>query len=80
MITTFRNILLGIATIAFLGAPVDAGAARRHVDTAAADARKADYVFMEAMRQHALENEDAYYDLLGRAYELDTTNSEVGFY
>lgn len=80
MMTNFRNILLGIATIAFLGAPVDVAAARRHVDTTAADARKADYVFMEAMRQHALENEDAYYDLLGRAYELDTTNSEVGFY
>lgn len=79
MTTFFRKILFGVAMIAFLCPALGVTAAKRHVDTAA-DARKADYVFMEAMRQHALEHEDAYYELLGRAYQLDTTNSEVAFY
>lgn len=42
--------------------------------------RKADYIFMEAQRQNALDNEDAYFELLNRAYELAPSNSDVGFY
>ena len=42
--------------------------------------RKADYIYMEALRQNAVDNEDAYYELMNRAYELDSTNSDVGFY
>lgn len=42
--------------------------------------RKVDYIYMEALRQNALDNEDAYYELMNRAYELDSTNSDVGFY
>lgn len=45
-----------------------------------ADSRKADYIFMEAQRQNALDNEDAYFELLNRAYELAPSNSDVGFY
>ncbi len=40
--------------------------------------RKADYLFMEAMRQNALENGDNYYELMRNAYLLDTTNTVVG--
>ncbi len=43
-----------------------------------ADARKADYLFMEAMRQNALEDNAGYYDLIRAAYLLDTTNTAVG--
>lgn len=45
-----------------------------------ADARKADYLYMEAQRQNALGNEDAYFELIDRAFALDTTNTDVGFY
>lgn len=38
--------------------------------------RKADYIYMEAQRQHALGNEDAYFDLMQRAYALNP--SETG--
>lgn len=76
----FRNLFFGFAGLAVFCLPVAGHSARKSEAGAMADSRKADYVFMEAMRQHALENEDAYYELLGRAYELDTTNSEVAFY
>ncbi len=41
---------------------------------------KADYVFMEAQRQSALGNTDAYYDLLRRAYSLNPKDHTIGFY
>lgn len=80
MTSFFRKSLFGIAVVAFIVTSVTETAARKRNIWGDTDARKADYVFMEAMRRHALEKEDAYYDLLGRAYELDTTNSEVAFY
>lgn len=43
------------------------------------DKRKADYIYMEALRQNAIGNEDAYFELLNRAYELDTANTDIGF-
>lgn len=42
--------------------------------------RKADYIFMEAQRQSALDNEDAYFELLNRSYGLDPSSSDAGFY
>lgn len=41
-------------------------------------ARKADYIFMEAMRQNALEHPDAYFELMRRSHDLDSTDTEVG--
>ena len=43
-----------------------------------ADERRADYVFLEAQRQLALDNTDAYYELLNRAYSLNPSESAVG--
>lgn len=40
--------------------------------------RKADYIFMEASRQNAMGNDDAYFELLRGAYELDPSESGVG--
>lgn len=40
--------------------------------------RKADYLFMEAMRQNALENNDAYFELLNASYNLNPEESETG--
>ncbi len=41
-------------------------------------ARRADYLFMEAQRHDALEKNDTYFELINRAYQLDTTQSFVG--
>lgn len=43
-----------------------------------ADRRKADYIFMEAMRQNALDNNDAFFELLNAANELDSTETAPG--
>ena len=40
--------------------------------------RKADYVYMEAMRQNALENDDAYFELLRGSRDLDSTDTQPG--
>lgn len=53
------------------------GSARESWDSES-DKRKADYVFMEALRQKALDNYNGYVELLGRAYELDTASTSVG--
>lgn len=49
-----------------------------------AQQRRADYIFMEAQRQLALENNDAYFELLRRAYALDggetSMGADLGFY
>lgn len=43
-----------------------------------ANERKADYYYMEAMRQNALGNDDAFFDLLSTAWELDSTDTGPG--
>lgn len=40
--------------------------------------RKSDYIFMEAARQNAIGADDAYFDLIRRAYDLDSTDTSVG--
>lgn len=43
-----------------------------------ADSRKADYMFMEAQKQYAIDSVDNYFLLLEQSYRLDTTNTAVG--
>lgn len=43
-----------------------------------ADNRRADYIFLEAQRQLALDRTDAYYEFIRRAYELNPSESSVG--
>ncbi|MCM1021457.1 MAG: hypothetical protein NC343_04550 [Muribaculum sp.] len=45
-----------------------------------ADSDKADYIFMEAQRQSALGNTDAYVDLLKMAHKLNPDDHTIGFY
>ncbi|MCM1484562.1 MAG: tetratricopeptide repeat protein [Muribaculaceae bacterium] len=42
-----------------------------------ADARKADYIFLEALKYSA-DSKDAYYDLVERAYELNPSDKYLG--
>lgn len=53
-------------------------AGRKAENRAAEERRKADYVFMEALRQNALEKPDAYFELLSRAHRLDPEDTETG--
>ncbi|MBD5225687.1 MAG: tetratricopeptide repeat protein [Bacteroidales bacterium] len=45
---------------------------------AGADKRKSDYIFMEAQRQNSLGNDGEYFELLQRAVELDSTDTQPG--
>ena len=51
---------------------------RRESWAANADSRKADYIYMEAMRQNSLGNDDAFFELLQRARGLDSTDTQTG--
>ncbi len=46
--------------------------------------RKSEYIYMEALRQNAIDNEDSQYELIKRANELDSSDTyvtqELGFY
>lgn len=44
------------------------------------DRRKAEYVFLEAERQRALDNYPACFELLRHAHEIDPTNTTVSYY
>jgi tetratricopeptide (TPR) repeat protein len=43
-----------------------------------ADRRKADYIYMEAMKQNVLDNDDQYFELLQRSCALDTGETQPG--
>ena len=45
-----------------------------------ADRRKASYMFLEAQNWKSREENDAYFDLVRRAYETDSTNTTLAFY
>ena len=44
------------------------------------DRRKSSYIFLEAQKEKSRDEPDAYFDLLKRAYELDSTNTAAAFY
>ena len=45
-----------------------------------ADIDKASYVYLEALRQNALGNEGAAYELMKHAYAIDTTNTAIAYF
>ncbi len=79
MTSGLRNILILPAAVMMLFS-VLSGTAKNVSFTPEADELKADYLFMEALRHHEKDADDAYYDLLRRAYELDPSNTDVAFY
>ncbi|MBQ0069404.1 MAG: tetratricopeptide repeat protein [Bacteroidales bacterium] len=44
------------------------------------DRRKAEYMFLEAQNEKSHGNNDAYYDLVKRAHEIDPTNTSISFH
>lgn len=78
MLSNIRVLLITVLSITSSFAIAKAG--NVHQDSNISNERKADYVFMEAQRQSALGNTDAYYDLLRRAYSLNPNDHTIGFY
>lgn len=52
----------------------------KNANVSDADRQKAEYVFLEAERQRALDNYPAYFELLRYAHEIDPTNTTVAYY
>lgn len=70
-----------VATIALPAAPMKKAPKRgdrKEAWSAGADSRKADYIYMEAMRQNALGNDDSFFELLRRSIDLDSTDTQPG--
>lgn len=73
------NRLAALAAIVMLALTAIAGSARRSNDAVqAADSRKADYIFLEALRQKAADNPDAYYALVEAAYSINPSDKYLG--
>lgn len=72
-----QRILSAFAAIAVL---LPAAANGKIPAIGKSDIDKADYIFMEAQRQSALGNVDAYFDLLHRAHSLNPADHTIGFY
>ena len=64
--------------LAAVATSITIGAGARSRWSEEADARKADYIFMEAQRQMSLDNTDAYYELLRAAYKLNPEEASIG--
>ena len=74
-------ILIALSALAVILSAVPVSAKKKQqVPSVNSDELKADYIFMEALRQHSADNEDAYYDLLRRANELNPSESDIEFY
>ena len=72
-----KHIISAIALLALLCATFVVGSARDKYDDDAQQ-RLIDYLYMEARRQNANDNNGAEFELYRRAYELDTTNTQIG--
>lgn len=72
--------VLGVISAAFLPAFArgDKSRGKARVWADGADARKADYYFMEALRQNSQERDDAFFDLLSASWALDSADTAPG--
>ena len=73
----FKHILWAVALIVLLPVAMT-GRDQREITDAAH--RKSSYIFLEAQNEKSRGNADAYFDLLRRAYDIDTTNTAAAFY
>lgn len=73
-----KKLPLLIFAILALGALSAIAAGRRQTKPDAEDARKADYIYLEALRAKSQSNHDAAFALLQRAHELNPGDKEIG--
>ena len=78
-ISGLRNIWIFVLSLAVAGSLFGASS-KNKTDDKSSDKLKSDYIFMEALRHHERDSDDAYFDLISRAHELDPSNSELAFY
>lgn len=78
MTIRFRQILFII--LSFTAIATVLASPRKSRKDSTTDKLKSDYIFMEALRYHEKDSDDAYVELLNRAYDLDPENSELAFY
>lgn len=67
-----------LAAVAVTGYSKPKGKSRPEAWSERTAQRKADLYFMEAQRQNLLGNDDAFFDIMSQAWELDSTDSGVG--
>lgn len=72
-----RNIMLAAAAMACILPMI---ASSKKCDDAGWRRDKARYIFMEALRQREAENDGAFYDLVGHAYNTDSTYTAAAYY
>lgn len=76
-----KSQLAVVALLALMmSALVMADASRHRSEVSEPDRRKADYTFLEALRYRADDRNDAYAELLTRAYRLNPDDPTIGFY
>lgn len=73
-----KKLPLLIFAILALGALSAIAAGRRQAKTGAEDERKADYIYLEALRAKSQSKHDAAFSLLQRASELNPADKEIG--
>lgn len=73
----FRHILWVLAVLILLPTMV---IGRDNKEITDSDRLKSSYIFLEAQKEKSREEPDAYYDLLKRAYDIDSTNTAAAFY
>ena len=72
------NILPWLIAVALVLPTIAVGGERGGIGEA--DRRKASYMFLEAQNWKSRGESDAYFELVRRAYETDTTNTTLAFY
>lgn len=78
MIKQSKNILFCIFAVVF--GVISMTAADKKSTVSEADIAKANYIYLEALRQNALGNQSSFYELLKHAYSIDSTNTAVAYY
>lgn len=73
-----KKLPLLILAIIALGALSAFAANKRGSKSAGEDTRKADYIYLEALRAKSQNNHDAAFALLQRAHELNRADKEIG--
>ncbi|MDE7145787.1 MAG: hypothetical protein K2O30_06525, partial [Duncaniella sp.] len=69
---------LPLLILALLASGVLAAMSKSQSGPTAEDVRKADYIYLEALRAKSQGNGDAAFDLLTRAHELNPSDYEIG--
>lgn len=80
MTTTKKHTSVIIVLLALLLTTIVPATAKKRNTSDDENRRKAEYIYMEALRQDAIDSTDSYFELLNRAHALDPNNTDIGFF